>query len=253
MTKRRQIEIFPDATQLAKAAADFFAGLAESAIADHGRFSVALSGGNSPRLLYETLASGNYSTVFDWPRVHIFFGDERCVPPTDQESNFRMVNDALISRVPIPRTNVHRIKGEIDPVTSAADYEKELRSYFRDLEWPEFDLVLLGLGTDGHTASLFPETAALNEIERWVVANYVDKLQTFRISLTLPAINAAQNIAFLVTGQEKASTLEAVLEGSEAHETVPAKLVDPVKGAVTWFADTDAARLLKGPRSGRSA
>ena len=240
----RQLRIFPDGVQLAKAAADTFAGIAETAIAKHGRFTVALSGGSTPRLLYETLAAAPYSHLFDWARVHIFFGDERCVPPNDSDSNYRMVHKSLISRVPIAETNVYRIKGEVDPAASAEDYEKRLRSYFADSEWPEFDLVLLGLGSDGHTASLFPETPALNEIERWVAANYVARLQTYRVTLTLPAINAAHNIAFLVTGEEKAATLQEVFLGREPAKKVPAKLINPPTGTVAWFVDTAAAQLL---------
>lgn len=240
----RQLRIFPDAVQLAKAAADTFAGIAETAIGKHGRFAVAMSGGSTPRLLYETLAASDYSHLFDWARVYIFFGDERCVPPNDSDSNYRMLHESLISRVPIPDTNVYRMKGELDPGASAEDYEKRLRSYFADSEWPEFDLVLLGLGSDGHTASLFPGTGALTEIERWVAANYVARLQSYRVTLTLPAINAAHNIAFLVTGKEKAATLREVLQEPEPSEKFPAQLVNPSKGTVAWFVDTAAAQLL---------
>ncbi len=185
--------------------------LAGKATAQHP-FSVALSGGNTPRRVYELLATEEFKNKINWEFVHIFFGDERTVPPDDPASNYGMVVATLISRVPIPSRNVHPISGAGNPHENAGSYEKELKSYFAGSAWPRFDLVLLGMGEDGHTASLFPGTAAISEKTAWVVANWVEQLKEFRITLTAPALNSAAQIMFLVTGANKAARLADSVE-----------------------------------------
>src|SRR5918912_4236836 len=167
-----QVLTFDNPQEVARAAADRFVEIARAAIRERGRFSVALSGGSTPKRAYELLASEDYRDKLDWSKVHIFFGDERCVPPNDAESNYRMANEAMLSRVALPARNVHRIQGVGDAAANARLYEDELRTFFNDASWPRFDLVLLGMGDDGHTASLFPGTAALNEQQAWVAANW---------------------------------------------------------------------------------
>ena len=242
MSNPKNVLLFDTAKQLAIAAAERFVELATEAIGNHGRFAVALAGGQTPKLTYETLASNRFKQRVDWTNVHIFFGDERCVPPDDPQSNFRLANDALISRITIPKINVHRIHGEDDRIESALSYESELRSFFAGEEWPSFDLVLLGMGSDGHTASLFPGTAALAEKRRWVVANWIEKLDQFRITLTAPAINSANNVIFLVTGAEKEATLHAVTNGPSQPQSLPAQLINPHHGHVSWFVSFNSSR-----------
>ncbi|HEX8650981.1 MAG TPA: 6-phosphogluconolactonase [Pyrinomonadaceae bacterium] len=239
------ILVFDDAEEVAKAAADRFIELAGEAVASDGRFSVALAGGSTPRRTYQMLASDEYRERIDWARVHIFFGDERCVPPTDSESNYHMAYEAMLSRLPVlPRENVHRMMGEGDPSSGARLYEQELRSFFPDAPWPRFDLVLLGMGDDGHTASLFPDTHALREEQAWVAANWVGKLKTFRLTLTVPAINHAANVLFMVTGAAKAECLSEVIHAPRDPERLPAQMIRTVNGWLTWLVDKEAARLL---------
>lgn len=207
-------------------------------------FSVALSGGNTPRRVYELLASDEFKLKVNWQFVHIFFGDERPVPPDDPASNYGMAVTALISRVPIPESNVHPISGSGDPHENARSYERELRTYFTGSPWPRFDLVLLGMGEDGHTASLFPGTAGISEKTGWVVANWVEQLNQFRITLTAPAINSAVQILFLVTGANKASHLAEVLNGPYRPNFLPAQLIKPDDGEMLWMIDQAAAAKL---------
>jgi 6-phosphogluconolactonase len=240
-----EIRIFEDATKVAEAAATRFIGLAREAIAKRGRFTVALAGGSTPKRAFELLASESYSQQLDWSKAHIFFGDERTVPPDASESNYRMANEALLSRVSVPAKNIHRMNGVGDAISNARLYEDELRTFFNDAAWPRFDLVLLGMGDDGHTASLFPGTKALAEQEAWVTANWVAKLGTHRITLTLPAINHAAHILFLVTGENKAGRLKDVLDGEQTlRESLPAQLIKPLDGSLAWFIDRAAATLL---------
>ena len=201
------IQVFDSAEDVATAAAEAFVQAATGAIASGGRFSVALSGGTTPKRVYQLLATESYRDRLDWTRVHIFFGDERCVPVDHPDSNYRMAREALISAVPIPGENVFPIQGDGDPGSNAQKYEQQLKQFFVNTHWPIFDLVLLGLGEDAHTASLFPGTKALHEDNAWVVANWVEKLQTWRITLTAPVINHAAQILFLVTGSSKAKPL----------------------------------------------
>lgn len=238
------ILVFDDADEVARGAADRFVEIAQAVIAARGRFSVALSGGSTPRLTYELLATDEYRDRVSWASVHIFFGDERCVPPTHPDSNYRMACEAMISLLPIPPQNTHRMRCEDGPVAGARLYEQELRSFFDGAAaWPRFDLVLLGIGEDGHTASLFPGTPALAEQQAWVVANRVEKLKTFRITLTAPAINHAAHIVFMVTGIGKAERLVEVLNGLRDPERLPAQMIQPVEGSLTWLVDRAAASL----------
>lgn len=238
------IIVLENSEEVAHAAADRFIELAAASIAGQGRFSVALAGGSTPRRCYEMLASDEYRNRIDWTSVHIFFGDERSVPPTDTESNYRMAYEAMLSRLPIPAQNVHRMMSENDPSTGARLYEQELKSFFHDAPWPRFDLVLLGMGDDGHTASLFPYTHALTEQQAWVVANRVEKLKTFRLTLTAPAINHAAHIVFMITGAAKAERLREVIRGPRDPERLPSQMIRAVDGSLTWLLDKAAARLL---------
>ncbi|MGZ4889902.1 MAG: 6-phosphogluconolactonase [Candidatus Angelobacter sp.] len=238
-----EVKIVPDNAALAHTAALEFHRLAEAAVRERGRFSVALSGGNTPRTVYSLLASEHRQ--LPWDGIHIFFGDERHVPPDDPDSNFRMASESLLSKVPIPQKNVHRIRAELDPEAAAKEYEQELRGFFHltDHDWPRFDLVLLGLGDDGHTASLFPGSKALTEASSRVAANWVEKLQAFRITLTLPAINHAAEVLFLVSGASKAQILSDVLRPGAGK--YPAQSVQPENGRLFWLADQDAGSLLR--------
>jgi len=239
-----EIKIVPDSPALNRVAAAEFQTAAESAIAERDWFSVALSGGNTPRSLYSLLAQ-EYKTALPWNKIHISFGDERYVPPDHPDSNYRMANEALFSHVPIPAGNIHRVRTELDPESAAKEYESELRTQFglKNNDLPRFDLVLLGLGDDGHTASLFPGSAALQETSRLVVANWVEKFQTFRITLTFPVLNHAAEVLFLVSGKGKAQILKEVLGPTGATE-FPSQRVRPENGRLLWLADQEAARLL---------
>jgi len=241
---RPRVQVFDDAEAVARGAAERFVELGQAAIDARGCLSVGLAGGSTPKRTYELLASEAYREQLNWSKVHIFFGDERCVPPDHSESNYRMANEALISRVSIPPPNVHRINGLGDAVANASLYEDELRTFFNPASWPRFDLVLLGMGDDGHTASLFPGTKALVEPRAWVVANWVEKVGAFRITLTAPAINHAANIAFLVTGATKAERLLEVLRGALDPEKLPSQLIQPLDGSLFWLVDKAAAGRL---------
>ena len=227
---------------LAEAAARAFAESAAVAIAERGRFAVALAGGSTPKATYEVLAR-DHSEDVDWPNVHAFFGDERTVPPDHEDSNYRMAREALLDHVPVG--SVHRVRGELPPDEAAASYERDLGQFFGG-EFPVLDLVMLGIGEDGHTASLFPETAALEVTDRLAAANPVPKLDTTRLTLTVPVLNAAREVCFLVSGAGKAGSLAEILEGDAAPRQYPAKLVRP-PGGPTWMVDRAAASALRGP------
>ncbi|PYS83030.1 MAG: 6-phosphogluconolactonase [Acidobacteria bacterium] len=238
------VQVFDDPEQVAREAAGLFVRLSIEAISTRGSFSVALSGGSTPRRIYELLASDDYRTQVSWPGVHVFFGDERTVPPDHADSNYRMANETMLSLVPVPAKNVHRMNGVGDAAASASEYESELRAFFGDLAWPRLDLVMLGMGDDGHTASLFPGSAALEEQQAWVVANWVEKFQTWRITLTAPAINAARRVLFLVTGAGKADRLREVLKGERDPARLPSQLIQPRDGTLEWLVDRAAAAKL---------
>jgi 6-phosphogluconolactonase len=240
-----RVLIFDDAESVARAAATRFAEIAAAAIDERGRFSVALSGGSTPRRIYELFAGGEFASRVEWPKVHVFFGDERCVPPDDAESNYRMALETLLSWVGIAPENVHRMIGEGDAVANARLYEDELRAYFGGDALPRFDLVMLGLGEDGHTASLFPATLALDERAAWVVANRVEKLGAYRLTLTAPVINNAAHVMFVVAGAGKAEPLHEVIEGERDPRRLPAQLIRPTKGSLEWYVDRAAASRLE--------
>jgi 6-phosphogluconolactonase len=247
------LEIFSDPETLVQAAEEKMIRLGAAAAGKNGTFTVALSGGSTPRPLYTRLAAGRFARAIDWSRVHLFWGDERCVPPDDPRSNYRMVRESLLDAVPIPPRNVHRIHGEEDPEVAAAAYERELRTFFgsKGAEGPPragFDLVLLGLGGDGHTASLFPGMPAVTERRRWVMAQFMEGLSMWRITLTPPVINAAKEVIFLVSGAEKAPRLRDVLEGPLQPETLPAQMIKPEQGGLLWLVDDAAAGRLKSVR-----
>ncbi len=240
------IRVYPDADLLKRAAAEHVITLSEASINAQGYFSIALSGGSTPKAVYELLTDKAFSRYVDWEHTHIFWGDERCVPPDHTESNYRMARMTLLDNVPVPFTNIHRMKGELDPAQAAADYEQMLRQFFarRRDGAVRFDLVLLGIGDDGHTASLFPGTAALEETERLVVENYVEKLEAWRLTLTAPTINNADRVTFLVSGKSKAETLKQVIEGPPQPYELPAQLIQPASGNLLWLLDAPAAAKL---------
>ena len=248
-TRREPVEIYRDDAALVRAEADRVVTLVRAAILAHGRCALALSGGATPRPLYELLATPEYASAIDWMRVHVFWCDERCVPPDHPESNFRMTREALLDRVPIPWGHVHRIAGEDPPEVAARAYEDTLRAYFGAPEGPperSFDLVLLGMGDDGHTASLFPGTPAVTEDRSWVVANHVmEPREMWRITLTPVVLNAAAVVTFLVAGAGKAERLHEVLEGPSPSPPLPVQRIHPTHGALTWMIDAAAARRLR--------
>jgi 6-phosphogluconolactonase len=240
-----QLRVFDDVSALMRGAADEIVSVATQAVAERGRFSWALSGGSTPRDLFRLLASDGYRERTPWNAVHFFWGDERHVPPDHPDSNFRMAREAMLDAVPVPPGNVHRVPAEEpDAQRAAAEYAATLRSFFglSEGERPRFDLILLGLGKDGHTASLFPGSNAVFEREHLVVAPWVEAQQTFRITLTPPVLNHARRAMFLVAGDDKAEALHAVLEGAREPGRYPAQVVE---GNVSWWVDRVAARLLK--------
>lgn len=242
------VRAFADPRALARGTAEEFERRVHSWLATNGRFSVALAGGSTPRDLYELLASEPYRRRVPWGRVHLFWGDERAVPPNSEESNFGMTWDAMISKLAIPPGNVHRMRGELDPEEAAREYERELRSFF-DLPhgWPCFDLVLLGMGEDGHTASLFPNEPATQEGERLAVpVAAVKGSHGARVTLTPPVLNHAACIMFLVTGEKKADVVRVVLEGDGEGERLPAAMIRPRDGELVWHLDRAAAKRLSG-------
>ncbi len=243
------IEILPDAEALALRAADVFALAAQAAAAARGRFAAALSGGETPRALYRLLARQQFSQKVPWRRVHLYWSDERCVPLDDPASNYGMAHEAFIRHVSIAAENVHRMEGERDPEAAALAYEEELRS-LANLERPVsdvpiFDLVLLGLGRDGHTASLFPHSPALDEEERFCVATEAPD-STARLTVTWPVINSARRVLVLASGAEKAGMVAEVFEGFRLAKAVPAQGIAPVKGQLLWLLDAAAAAELSG-------
>ncbi|HEY3569369.1 MAG TPA: 6-phosphogluconolactonase [Thermoanaerobaculia bacterium] len=243
--RSNEVRVFDGVSELMRATAEEIVLAARQAADDHGRFTWALAGGSTPRAVYELLASDFYRERMPWSAIHFFWGDERHVPPDHPDSNYRMAREAMLDRVPVPAENVHRIPAEEpDAQRAAAEYESVLRVSFSlsSGEWPRFDLILLGLGKDGHTASLFPGGDAVRESQRLVVAPWVEAQKTFRITLTPPVLNHARRAMFLVSGEEKAEALHAVLEGAREPERYPAQIVE---GNRLWMVDRTAARLLR--------
>ena len=253
-----ELRTYPNPNALARAAAELFVTLASEAIASRGRFAVALSGGSTPKAMHTNLSSPEFVSRVDWARVHIFWGDERCVPPDHEHSSYRMAKETLLDRAPIPPGNVHRIRGEADPEQAAREYEDELRAFFGQPRGgrpqggqpqgaaPTFDLIFLGMGDDGHTASIFPGTTAIHEQARWVMAqehNFPPPPLVSRITFTPPILNAAANVVVLVTGAGKAGRLKQVLYGSYQPDILPAQIVKPAHGKLVWMVDEAATEL----------
>lgn len=248
-----RIEVVEGVSALARRGAELFVAAAAGAIAARGRFFVALAGGATPRPTYTLLADPGapYRDRVDWPRLEVFFGDERCVDPDHPESNYRTAREALLSRVPLAAGNVHRMRGELPPEEAARRYEDELRRVFglSAGDRPRFDLILLGMGADGHTASLFPGTSALVETRRLVCATYVEKLGAYRLTLTLPVLDNARALVFLIAGADKSASLARVLR-DEPDPSVPAARVRPMAGSLTWVLDAETVELDRADRGG---
>jgi len=243
--QQAEIVIASDSESLAKAAARLLTDKGKTAVADRGVFALAVSGGSTPKRLFELLAdeNGPFFNTLPWKETQIFWVDERHVPPDSKESNYRMTREAMLSHAPIPESNIHRIISEHPSAQDAAvQYEAKLKAFFNGL--PQFDLTILGLGEDGHTASIFPGSPVLNENIRFVAAPWVEKLNTFRITLTLPVLNNSVSTAFLVSGKGKSEILREVLEGKFDPSKLPSQAIRPTNGELKWMVDTEAASLL---------
>lgn len=238
------ITVYPDREVLSRAAAVLFAEVAERAVADHGRCAVLLAGGETPRRTYELLADEPLLNRVPWGQLHLFWGDERCVPPDDPRSNARMAYRALLDRVPVPAGQVHPIPGDRAPRQAADEYEALLRSFFAGAT-PGFDLAILGLGEDGHTASLFPGSPVLDERERWTMPIRRGGEEIDRVTLTVPLLNQAKLVVFLVAGDDKAAVLHELLEEEPDPCRRPARMIKPEHGELRWLVDRAAARLLQ--------
>jgi 6-phosphogluconolactonase len=237
-----RLEVAESADALSHAVAEQFVRLTTDAVRARGRCTVAVSGGSSPRGVYQLLGAPAFRARVRWSEIHFFWGDERHVPPDHPDSNYRMAVEAMLSNVPVPPANVHRIRGELaDAEQAAREYEAELRACLKGEPVPRFDLIDLGIGTDGHTASLFPGSAALEETERLCVANWVAKLDAYRITFTLPVLNAARAVVFVATGTEKAPVVQRALHDPAVSPPLPAQLVRPVDGELWWMLDRAAA------------
>jgi 6-phosphogluconolactonase len=248
ISAQRDVAIFPDSAALTRRAAEEFVRTVQESVARTGAFTVSLDGGSTPRALYSMLADDPaIRSKLPWPQMFFFFGDERHVPPDSPESNYGMANETLFSKGLIKPEQIFRMKGEYaDTEKAALEYEQSLRAYFKlkDGEYPRFDLVLLGMGDEGHCLSLFPGTKALHASQRLVVRNWVGKLFTERITVTAPVANNANRVIFLVTRSNKALALKAVLEGPYEPEQLPAQLIRPASGNLLWLVDQDAAAKL---------
>jgi len=238
----------PDAAALARRAAKYFVEMAGEAVAGHGRARIAISGGSTPKAAFQLLADPNqpWRNRMPWQNLDLYWVDERAVPPDHAESNYRMTRQALLDHVPLKPRQIHRMEGELEPELAAARYESELRRSFRleGAESPRFDLVALGMGPDGHTASLFPHTQALHEMNRLVTANHVPQKDTWRITLTWPVIDHASSVFFLIAGADKAHIVKEVLTGPHDPERLPSQLIWPASGILTLILDQAAATLL---------
>ncbi len=240
---KRDIQVFASRAELARGAAEFLTAQAGKAIRKRGTFTLALAGGQTPKDLYTLLAREPYRSEMDWEKVQLFWGDERCVPADHPDSNYRMVKESLLHAVPLPAENVNRIRGEVAPSIAAAEYADLLREKFA-AEHPRFDMILLGVGADGHTASLFPGTSAVQEETRLAVEVFVPALNIWRVTLTLPVLNAAHEVVFLVAGKQKAPIVQRILTLDHPTRDLPASLVLPQHGAVHWLLDAEAAGAL---------
>lgn len=250
MTRKLSIKYYvePDPASLARRAAQYLVEMVSEAVAAKGFARVAISGGSTPKAAFHILADSNqpWRARMPWDQLELFWVDERTVPPEDPDSNFRMTREAMLDHVPLPPERVHRMEGELAPEVAASRYESELRNSFRleGAESPRFDLIALGMGDDGHTASLFPHTAAIHEMSRLVTANHVPQKDTWRLTLTWPVINHARSVFFLIAGTDKAAVLRDVLMGPRDPERLPSQLIWPSSGILTLFLDKAAAALL---------
>mgnify|MGYP003769146811 CR=1 FL=1 len=239
----RKTETFHTAGSLFKASAWLIVELYNKAMEEKGIFTIALSGGNTPKKLYELLATTEYSKKINWKNVYVFWSDERCVPSSSEENNSHMASLALLNNVPIPKENIFPVPVNFEPAKAASRYEQMIKTFFKTTE-PHFDLILLGLGEDGHTASLFPGTDILNEKKALVKQVYLTEKKMYRVSFTIPFINNAKNILFLVTGKEKSSIVKKIFSRSTNKQPYPARMIKPVKGNLLWYFDRPAASLL---------
>jgi len=249
--KKMQIKYYvePDPAALARRAAQYFLEMSREAVEARGRARIAISGGSTPKATFALLAdpNGPWRAHMPWENLELYWVDERCVPPDHADSNYRMTREAMLDQVPLRPEQIHRIQGELEPEAAAAHYESELRNSFRleGAESPRFDLVALGMGPDGHTASLFPGTEAIHEIGRLAVANHVpQQKESWRITLTWPVINHSSSVFFLIAGQDKAAVLNEVLTGPHDPERLPSQLIWPASGILTLILDKAAAALL---------
>jgi len=245
----QDIRIYPTPMMAARALASEIVLIAEQAIATRGRFALALCGGSTPTTLYKLLAESEFADRIDWEFVHVFWGDERCVPPEHADSNYHMARLALLDHVPIPLPHIHRMHGELPPELGAVQYEQTLREYFERREGgatgPRFDLVLLGMGDDGHTASLFPNSPALAVSNRWVMEVHAEHLKSWRLTLTPVALNAAARAFFFVTGESKAAMLPKALGTPDDESELPVHYITPA--LVRWYVDEAAGKAVKAP------
>ncbi len=239
------LQVFPSVEEVTKATAEYITAGLESAVAARGLARIAISGGATPKAVFELLAdpSAPYLARLPWAATQWFWVDERCVPPEDEESNYGMTRKAMLDKIPLPASNIHRMEGELDPEEAASRYESEIRNAFKleGAETPTFDMVLLGLGPDGHTASLFPHTDGLDEMARIVMANHVPQKDTWRLTLTWPVITQGREVAFLIEGADKAEMVRTVFAGAYDPETYPAQLIRPASGKLTMLMDAEAA------------
>jgi 6-phosphogluconolactonase len=240
-----RIAIYPDTNVLSHEAAQYIVQVAQESIVTHGRFTIALSGGNTPKTLYSLLGSEPYTSQIDWNLVEIFWSDERCVPPDSPDSNYSMAQEVLLSKVPIPASQIHRMPADKpDRDAASLEYSQEMQRVFGTNVIPRFDLIQLGMGPEAHTASLFPHQESLHEQQRLVMPVSVPKPPPPRLTFTPPLLNAATRVLFLVTGADKAEALQAVLEGDRQPDEYPAQIVQPPRGEVVWMLDTPAAARL---------
>ncbi len=246
--------VYSTPVAVAQAAAELFASSVAAAANARGIARVAISGGTTPKAMFGLLAdpAQPFASQVPWDKVDLYWVDERCVPPDDAESNYRMTREALLSKVPLPAGQIHRMEGELEPEVAAARYEAAIRNGFKleGAQTPTFDLVMLGMGDDGHTASLFPHTEALNDMTHIVVANHVPQKDTWRITLTWPVINQGREVAFLIEGEKKAQVLQEVFQGPYQPETYPSQIIRPASGKLTLLLDTAAAAKLPEPVNG---
>lgn len=237
------VRIFPDLASLSGSAAALIADLSRSAAVSRPAFTMAISGGSTPKRLYELFSSGPLRDAIPWAKVHLFWVDERCVPKNHPDSNYKLAFDTFLSRVALPESNIHCIAGELEAEKAAETYESDLRCFFRDASLPVFDLVLLGIGEDGHTASLFPGSGAVREKKRWAMPVYGGVPPLNRVTLTLPVLNNAARVLFLVASREKAGVVHEILE-DDNPKAYPAGMVRPAHGLVAWYVDREAAGAL---------